>query len=303
MKTNINTENYEAYLLDYMEGNLSPEVAAELRAFIAAQGLDWDELTAPLPYLETPQIIYEGKEKLKQRFRDPEPVEGSKGRFSDNTKVIPLYVKIASAAAAAGLLLTVTLWPKQQLPKVEPIAHLQSIEVSRIDTHEPWTLLPRRAIENINPLPRINRHHDDTPPKDPNNGRIAAEREFVPLLAELPAKTITVLETDLPWTDIDEPDFEFMAWRMNAHLEYAPYEANDYSDDADDERELSWIGKTIFKLTNGRHDSFASLISSGITVAKKEISVAATDMALTAYHRADEHLEEAKERWEEKREE
>ena len=45
MKTNITIDNYEAYLLDYVEGNLSPEGAAELKAFITAPGLDWDELT------------------------------------------------------------------------------------------------------------------------------------------------------------------------------------------------------------------------------------------------------------------
>ena len=28
MKTNITTENYEAYLLDYMEGNLGPDETA-----------------------------------------------------------------------------------------------------------------------------------------------------------------------------------------------------------------------------------------------------------------------------------
>ena len=110
MKTNITTDNYEAYLLDYMEGNLSPEGAAELKAFVAAQGLDWSELTEELPYLAAPQVAYEGKEKLKKK-----------------AAVVPLYVKIASAAAAAGLLLTVSLWPEKSMPKVEPIAELKPI--------------------------------------------------------------------------------------------------------------------------------------------------------------------------------
>ena len=66
MKTNITTDNYEAYLLDYMEGNLSPDETEPLKAFVATQGLDWDELTAPLPYLEAPQIAYEGQEDSKK---------------------------------------------------------------------------------------------------------------------------------------------------------------------------------------------------------------------------------------------
>ena len=40
MNTNINIDNYEAYLLDYLEGNLSPDKAEQLKAFVVAQGLD-----------------------------------------------------------------------------------------------------------------------------------------------------------------------------------------------------------------------------------------------------------------------
>ena len=61
MKTIITIDNYEAYLLDYMEGNLSPDEAEQLKAFVAAQGLDWDELTEELPHLEAPQIASSGK--------------------------------------------------------------------------------------------------------------------------------------------------------------------------------------------------------------------------------------------------
>ena len=296
MKTNITIDNYEAYLLDYVEGNLSPEGAAELKAFVTAQGLDWDELTEELPYLEAPQVAYENKADLKQR-----PLSLSKGRSSDNRPaVIPLYVKIASAAAAAGLLLTVSLWPEKSMPKVEPIANLKPIEISRIDTKESLALLPRRAIESIDPLPHTSLRWDDILSETTNQPDVASKKGTTSLLAELPTKTVSALQTDLPLADADEPDFEFLAWRMNANLAYAEYEANAFSAETEDERELSLIGKAIFKLTDGRHDSFASLISSGLTTAKKEISLAATDMALTAYHRADEHFEEAKERWEEK---
>ena len=281
MKTNITIDNYEAYLLDYMEGNLSPEGTIELKAFVAAQGLDWDELTEELPHLEAPQIAYENKESLKKK-----------------AAVVPLYVKIASAAAVAGLLLTISLWPDKSMPKMEPIAELKPIEVSRIDTHEPLALLPRRASESINPIPRTSFRWDDMLSEGQNNGCIAAERETMPLLAELPAKNITSLQTNLPLADFDKPDFEFLARHMNTNLAYAKYEANTFSIEADDDYELSLIGKAIFKLTDGHYDSFASIISSGLDTAKKEISLAATDMALTAYLRADEQFEKAKERWE-----
>ena len=104
MSTNITTDNYEAYLLDYTEGNLSPDEAEQLKAFVEAQGMDWNELTEGLPHLEAPQIEFDNKESLKKKGA-----------------IIPLYVKIASVAAAAGLLLTVSLWPENRCKKPIPL--------------------------------------------------------------------------------------------------------------------------------------------------------------------------------------
>ena len=280
MKTNITIDNYEAYLLDYMEGNLSPDEAEQLKAFVAAQGMDWDELTEELPHLEAPAVTYQGKENLKKKGT-----------------IVPLYVKIASAAAAAGLLLTVTLWPEKSMPRVEPIANLKPIEVSKIKTNEPIALLPRRATESINPLPRTGIRGDDLR----SEGHLTSERTAMPLLAELPTKTATALQIDLPWTNFDEPDFDLMAYRMNTELAMMSFDGNEFSVDAEEERDLSLIGKGIYLLTDGRHNSFASIISTGLSTAKKELNLAATDIALTAYYRADERFEEAKENWQDKR--
>ena len=280
MKTNITIDNYEAFLLDYMEGNLSPDEAVQLKAFVAAQGMDWDELTEELPHLEAPAVTYQGKENLKKKGT-----------------IVPLYVKIASAAAAAGLLLTVTLWPEKSMPRVEPIANLKPIEVSKINTNEPIVLLPRRATESINPLPRTGIRGDDLR----SEGHLISKRTAMPLLAELPTKTATALQIDLPWTNFDKPDFDLMAYRMNTELAMMSFDGNEFSDDAEEERDLSLIGKGIYLLTDGRHDSFASIISTGLSTAKKELNLAATDFALTAYYRADERIEEVKENWQDKR--
>jgi hypothetical protein len=279
MKTNITIDNYEAFLLDYMEGNLSPDEAVQLKAFVAAQGMDWDELTEELPHLEAPAVTYQGKENLKKKGT-----------------IVPLYVKIASAAAAAGLLLTVTLWPEKSMPRVEPIANLKPIEVSRINSNETIALLPRRITESIDPLPRTGLRGDDML----SEGHITSGRKAMPLLAELPAKTATALQTDMPLSGFDEPDFDLMAYRMNTELAMMSFDGNEFSDDAEEERDLSLIGKGIYLLTDGRHDSFASIISTGLSTAKKELNLAATDIALTAYYRADERFEEVKENWQEK---
>ena len=285
MNTQMNTDNYEAYLLDYLEGNLSPDEAEQLRAFVAAQGLDWDELTEKLPHLEAPKITYKGKEELKQRPLSLEPVERSKGRH--NTKVIPLYVKIASAAAAGALLLTVALWPEKSIPKVEPIAELKPILPERLITSGETTSLPPRTM-----------HFTQTQQVSKKAKTTVSQRVEMPLVAQLEPQKAQALPT-LPTSD--EPDLEFLAYRMNADLAFAQINEYDLYDYEDDERDLSFIGRGIYRLTDGRHDSFASLISTGLSTAKKEVSLAATDLALTAYYRADEHFEEAKERWEEKR--
>ena len=281
MKTNINTDNYEAYLLDYMEGNLSSDEAEQLKTFVAAQGLDWAELTQELPHLEAPALTYDGKEQLKQRS-----LSLSKGRSSDN--VIPLYVKIASAAAAAGLLLTVTLWPEKSLPKVEPVAKLKPILSTRLITSEEGQTLPPRTISFA--LPKAQ------PKKQPE-----AIRTEATLLADLQPRKAESMQITIPTSFAEEPNLDLIAYRLNTEFAAVQFNANDYAESYDDEQERSLIGKGISLLTNGRHNNLASLINTGLNTAKKEISLAATDVALTAYHRADERIEEAKERWEEKR--
>ena len=273
MKTNITIDNYEAYLLDYMEGHLSPEGAEELRQFVAAQGLDWDELTAPLPYLEAPQMAYGEKDKLKKK-----------------AVVVPLYVKIASAAAAAGLLFTVSLWPEKQLPKVEPVAELKPILPGRLITENETNILPKKTVHFVQSQ-AVRKEKTTIPETIP-------ERIETPLLAQLEPQQATTLT---PKSTLDEPEFDLLAYRLNSDLAFVQANGNLFAEEAEEEESISLIGRGLLWLTKGRHSSFASLIGSGVSEAKKGLTEAATDMALTAYQRADEQWEEAKERWDEKR--
>ena len=296
MKTNITTDNYEAYLLDYMEGNLNADETKQLKAFVATQGLDWNELTAPLPYLEAPQVAYEGKERLKQR-----PLSLSKSRTKHT--IVPLYVKIASAAAAAGLLLTVSLWPEKSMPKVEPIAELKPILPGRLITaSEATTTLPPRTVQFVQPHVVKKVFKKEKPTVSENVAEAISERAETPLVAQLEPQKAQTLPTS---TTFNEPDFDLVAYRMNTHLALAQIEANrfkDFSEDEDYGRELSLIGKGLLWLTNGRHDSFASLIGAGVSKAKQDLTEAATDVALAAYSNFNEQFEETKERWEERQE-
>ncbi|MBR1514640.1 MAG: hypothetical protein IJ622_10170 [Bacteroidales bacterium] len=286
---NITIDNYEAYLLDYVEGNLSPEGAAELRQFIAAQGLNWDELTEDLPYLEAPEIVYPDKSKLR-------PLSLSKGRPSDNTKVVSFYVKIASAAAAAGLLFTVGLWPEKSMPKVEPIADLMPIKTLHIDTNESKALLPRRVSESINPMPRTCLHWDDMLSETPHK-----ESESMPLLAELSplkAKETVSMTTTEPDAAL-EMKMEMLRYRLESDLAFAAMGSASFDDE---DLPTSFIGRTIYRWSEGRYASVNDLVNAGLHRTKQEITIVTTEIAMEAQQRTEEHLADARDYWQEKTE-
>ena len=272
---NITIDNYEAYLVDYLDGNLSESETKQLRSFVAAQGLDWDELTEELPHLEAPALAYENKEGLKKK-----------------ATVVPLYAKIASAAAATGLLLTVSLWPEKSLPKVDPIAELQPIAATRIERPRERLALPTRPAQFVKQNVVVGE-------KKVEVEEIVMEKMEMPLVAELPQIKVKEARIETTSPIFTEPDFDYLAYRINAGMALAQYESHSFEENLEDEG-VSLIGRGLLWLTGGRHSSFASLINSGLRQAKKETIEAATDMALAAYQRADEQLEEAKERWEEK---
>ena len=272
---NITIDNYEAYLVDYLDGNLSESETKQLRSFVAAQGLDWDELTEELPHLEAPALAYENKEGLKKK-----------------ATVVPLYAKIASAAAATGLLLTVSLWPEKSLPKVDPIAELQPIAATRIERPRERLALPTRPAQFVKQNVVVGE-------KKVEVEEIVMEKMEMPLVAELPQIKVKEARIETTSPIFTEPDFDYLAYRINAGMALAQYENHSFDENVENE-DVSLIGRGLLWLTGGRHSSFASLINSGLRQAKKETIEAATDMALAAYQRADEQLEEAKERWEEK---
>jgi hypothetical protein len=130
--------------------------------------------------------------------------------------------------------------------------------------------------------------------------KVAMEKTEMPLVAELPQIKAKEARIETTSPIFIEPDFDYLAYRINAGMALAQYENHSFEENLEDEG-VSLIGRGLLWLTGGRHSSFASLINSGLRQAKKETIEAATDMALAAYQRADEQLASAKERWEEKR--
>ena len=284
---NITIDNYEAYLIDYLDGNLSVGETEQLKQFVATQGLDWAELTEGLPHLEAPQIVYQNKSELRSLSPyKSRSLSLSKGR--PNRTIIPLYVKIASAAAAAGLLLTVSLWPEKSLPKVEPIAELKPIHSSLTITEDPLRIVPKRAI----PFTEIQETKKET-----KNEFIRTKVEAIAVLSSVQAQEIANYENEgfALASDIELLRYQLETEQVLARLALDPT--------FEEEMPTSLIGKGIYRMTEGRHASIGDLINAGLHIAKKEIKKASTDAVLATYYRAEGHIEEAKEHWQEKREE
>lgn len=265
---NINNDNYEAYLLDYIEGKLSHEEAAVLHAFIVSQGLDWDELTEAMPHLKAPQIEFKNKQRLKKK-----------------SVVVPLYVKMASAAAVTGLLLTIGLWPEKQRPKVESVAELKPIEPHLTVTETPIRIMPRKTV-----------HYADAQLISKESKtmleRIAVE-SVAPLPPLKPQKPLALADADYAM----QSNIVLLRYRMEARQAFAYLpESLSY----EKEMPSTLIGKGIYWMSEGRHCSLGDIINEGLHLAKREVVRATTEAALTAYYRAEEQIEETREYWQEK---
>ena len=276
---NITTDNYEAYLLDYMEGNLAPDETEQLKAFVTAQGLDWSELTEALPHLDAPQIEFEDKESLKKK-----------------AVVVPLYVKIASAAAAAGLLLTIGLWPDKQLPKVEPVATLRPIEARLSETEASIRIIPRKSIQFAEYQNNVKKESERTSerisveavaPMSP----MKSQETLAPLSPMKPQEMLALSETFAQ----EELDLDVLRYPIYAEQALAYMQQETLYEE---EMPTSWIGRGIYRMTQGRRSSIGGLINEGLHIAKKEATKTATDMTMTAYYRADERFQETRGRWE-----
>ena len=268
---NITTDNYEAYLIDYLDDNLSPDETEQLKQFITAQGLDWAELNNGLPQVTAPAITYNGKESLKKKGA-----------------VVPLYVKIASAAAAAGLLLTINLWPEKSLPKVDPIAELKPIHSQLTITEDPLRIVPKRMVA-------FTESHSDR--KEAKSQPTRMETETIAALSPMKAQELAAFEeSDFALAS----DIELLRYRLESEATLARLALESTYEE---EMPTSLIGRGIYRMTEGRHASIGDLINAGLHVAKKGIKKASADAALATYYRAEEHVEEAKEYWQEKQKE
>lgn len=127
MKISIN--NYEIYLIDYMEGRLNDAEIQQLKAFCAQNNIDFEELTEDLPVLDSPDIAFDEKECLlkdeivpfddideDQCILKPDTsiVFKDKESLKKKAVILPLYAKIAAAVAIIVLLFGLFWLPKTE---------------------------------------------------------------------------------------------------------------------------------------------------------------------------------------------
>jgi hypothetical protein len=264
-----------------MEGNLSPDETKQLKAFVAAQGLDWEELTEELPHLKAPQIVYQDKDRLKSKS-----LSLPKDRSNNKPVLVPLYAKIASAAAAAGLLLTISLWPDKSMPEINPVAELKPIEAHLTVDETTPRLVPRRTVQMAT-TPSVQSESKDYRAPQP-------KVESVAILSPLKSQSVSIPNDA---DDLLVSDLTLLRYRMETRQAFA------YLPDAlsyEKEMPSSLIGKGIYWMTEGRLCTLGDLLNAGLHLAKQEVVRATTEVAMTAYYHAEEQIEETREYWQEK---
>lgn len=190
------------------------------------------------PRLTPPDVVYEHKASLKK------PV------------VIPLYAKIVAAAAAVALLFGI-FWHRADLPEQELVAELNSVKAEIIETDESCPLAESQARFVV---PK----KSYKPAATPKVESVSVERLEMPMLAELQPKTAMVL---MPM------EYPLV---IDAEIYYADNEPFADSEEEDYEKEMSLVGRSILKWTDGEHDSFASMVSEGLQSFKTEMASIAT---------------------------
>jgi hypothetical protein len=200
------------------------------------------------PRLVPPEVVYERKASLKK------PV------------VIPLYAKIISAAAAVALLFGI-FWNRSVMPEQELMAELKPIEATGIKTDENAVLAKSQA-RFIVPKKAPKR------PLEKEEVTVVYEKVEMPMLAELQPKAASLLVNDEYHPgNLLAGEIYFANNETSLINEFTPF----------DDSDLSLIGRGIYKMTDGEHDSFAGVFSEGLQSVKNEMALLATTIQSSRY--------------------
>src|SRR5574344_2419258 len=117
MKTKITKENYEAYLLDKAEGNISNEDLVELDAFLKEN-----------PELKPKENEYD--ENIRAIYNSSIHYPNKESLIKKQTTIIPFIIRITSIAACLVLVVVLSLFVfnKQDIKQVEKQTDSENIK-------------------------------------------------------------------------------------------------------------------------------------------------------------------------------
>ena len=188
------------------------------------------------PRLTPPEVVYEHKASLKK------PV------------LVPLYAKITAAAAAVVLLFGL-FWTRSLTPEQDLMAELKPIEAERIDSNETLTLAESQARFVV---PRKTAKPSSTRLEKP----VTHVRAEAPMLAELQPKTASELI-----------NMEILANEpLASDIYYVFNETSLLQQEENYDSDLSLVRRGIYRITEGEHDSFSSIIGEGLQTVKGEMA-------------------------------
>ena len=388
----ISIDNYEAYLIDYMDGRLNNAEIQQLKAFCVQNHIDFEELTENLPVLESTDDTFDEKDYLfknkivpfgninednyEERFiayqellldgeeerevedfvdNNPfllkdlriygncrlEPDTTIVFKDKDNLKkkavILPLYAKIAAAAAVIAVLFGLFWLPKNE----DDNANQQPVLVELTPEPSENVLYPSEkesvisqdeegrdvalyvsddkqqsnedVVRNISTEKQIALHNEDVARNVSTEFLAENEtkeiQEIRPeqngiepeLLASLTPKNATEIEVSKDFAIENGllPERVFFL-PMNDFYLAQNQEWNDNDDYEYYDENQSLFDKGIIWLSKGRYGSIGEVVSDGLRIAKREVIELSEQALVAVYIKADESFDEAKNRWEER---
>lgn len=383
----ISIDNYEAYLIDYMDGRLNDAEIRQLKAFCVQNHIDFEELTEDLPVLESTDDILDEKEYLfknkivpfgsinednyEERFiayqellldgeeereveefadKNPfllkdlrtygncrlEPDTSIVFKDKDNLKkkavILPLYAKIAAAAAVIAVLFGLFWLPKNE----DDNANQQPVLVE-LKPEPSENVLNSSEKENVISQDEEGRdvaHYDSDDKQQESNKGVArnistreqqiqsaedvARNVSTEFLAENESEEIqeirpeqigiepellaTLTPKNASGIEVSK-DFAIENGLLPERVFFLPMNdfylaQNQEWDDNDDfefyDEHPSLFDKGIIWLSKGRYGSIGEVISDGLRIAKREVIELSEQAVAIAYIKADESFSEAK---------
>lgn len=190
------------------------------------------------PRLVPPDVVYKGKSALKK------------------SAVVPLYAKIASAAAVAALL-AVLFWHHPARPEVELMATLKPKDAGCIETPLALCLSGQRARFVNKAKTSVRRSPAKDSPSLPVTS--TASREELPLLAGLSPVGASLLPSA-------DPSYVLFPADNDPVLDEMEYIAWNEEDD------LSLARRGFQRMTDGQFDSFGEMLRYGWRSVKTELA-------------------------------